>query len=75
MNESFVIDHDYSELLDGISEKLADVYTILEDTQHPLLETPFEDYSVTEGLLLILVLVVLFVAVIRFLGRCFGWLR
>lgn len=40
----------------------------------PFLTTPFSEYSVTEGLLLTLVLIVLVSQVIKFVKGCFAWL-
>lgn len=69
-----IIDHDYTEILDQIKETLDDTYTIIEDTQHPLLDTPFSEYTVTEGLLLILVISIVFVCIVKIVKWGFSWL-
>ena len=43
-------------------------------TPHPFLTTPFEDYTVTEGLLLLLVLAAFAGCCIKLLRRGFSWL-
>lgn len=40
----------------------------------PFLTTPFEEYTVTEGLLLIILLVIVVSKVIKFAKGCFAWL-
>lgn len=42
---------------------------------HPMMETPFEDYTVTEGLLLLLLLSVFVSACAKLLKGGFAWLR
>ena len=39
------------------------------------LDVPFEDYTVTDGLLLLILLSIIIIALFRFIGRCFSWLR
>ncbi|MCD8017395.1 MAG: hypothetical protein LUE97_06325 [Oscillospiraceae bacterium] len=41
---------------------------------HLFLETPFSDYTVTEGLLLIIVLLVFLSAIVKLLKEGFYWL-
>lgn len=43
--------------------------------EHPMMETPFEDYTVTEGLLLLLLLCVFVSACVKLLKGGFAWLR
>ena len=43
-------------------------------TPHPFLTTPFEEYTVTEGLLLLLVLAAFAGCCIKLLRRGFSWL-
>lgn len=44
-------------------------------SERPFLDTPFEEYTVGEGLLLLILLTIIVLAVLRFIGRCFSWLR
>lgn len=49
--------------------------TIQSAVDHPMMETPFEDYTVTEGLLLLLLLSVFLAACVKMLKGGFAWLR
>lgn len=57
--------------LEEISERVERIDTTL---AHPLLTTPLEDYTVTEGLLLGLLISILAIAVIHLVRRAFSWL-
>lgn len=53
----------------------ATVYEItVQEDLRPFLETEFADYTVTEGLLLLLVLILFISALARVVRRCFSWL-
>ena len=49
--------------------------TMAQTLDHPALTTPFEDYTVTEALLLFLLLSVFISACARMLRGGFSWLR
>lgn len=76
-----VVDH----LLDMISdlgkieahtrEIQLDVMTMVQTVDHPALTTPFEDYTVSEALLLFLLLAAFVSACARMLRGGFSWLR
>lgn len=68
-----VIDMDKS--LDCLNTIQGRLNTIQEVTDHPALTTPFEDYTVTEGLLLLLFLSVFVTACVKLLKGGFAWLR
>lgn len=59
----------------GMDKVLQRLETIQGVTDHPALITPFEDYTVTEGLLLLLFLSVFVLACIKMLKGGFSWLR
>lgn len=59
----------------GMDKLLKYTETIQKTADHPLLETPFEDYTVTEGLLLLLLLSVFVSACAKLLKGGFAWLR
>lgn len=46
----------------------------LQTSPHPLLTTPFEDYTVCEGLLLLLLLSLVISFCLKMLRRAFSWL-
>ena len=52
-----------------------DVMTITQTLDHPALTTPFEDYTVTEALLLFLLLSVFITTCTRMLRGGLSWLR
>lgn len=51
------------------------VEVVVSVPDRPFLDTPFDEYSVTEGLLLLLFLAVFVAAVAGLLRRAFSWLR
>ncbi len=52
-----------------------DALGIIQQTvNHPLLTTPFQDYTVTEGLLLLLLLCFFIKACMNMVRRAFSWL-
>ncbi len=55
-----------------ISDQLTEIQMTMD---HPLLTTPFEDYTVSEGLLLLLLLAAFLSACCRLLRGGFKWLR
>ena len=57
---------------DGMMEDIDGVQKVLD---HPLMTTSFQDYTVTEGLLLLLLLSVFIAACARILKGGFSWLR
>jgi len=60
----------------GMDKVLNRLETIQQQTaDHPMLTTPFEDYTVTEGLLLLLFLSVVVAACVKMLKGGFAWLR
>lgn len=58
-----------------LEENYTVVYTIDDDTERPFLETAFQDYTVTEGILLMLLLSVWFYAVFSLVRNGFRWLK
>ena len=63
------IEIDYDQLQEVVEGALTQY------SERPFLETAFEDYTVGEGLLLLILLTIIVIAVLRFIGRCFSWLR
>lgn len=59
----------------GMDTVLQQLETIQQAVDHPALTTPFEDYTVTEGLLLLLFLSVFVTACVKMLKGGFAWLR
>lgn len=59
----------------GMDMVLKRLETIQQTEDHPALTTPFEDYTVTEGLLLLLFLSVFVMACVKLLKGGFAWLR
>lgn len=59
----------------GMDTVLKRLETIQGTVDHPALTTPFEDYTVTEGLLLLLFLSVFVLACVKLLKGGFAWLR
>lgn len=51
------------------------VEVVVSFPDRPFLDTPFDEYSVTEGILLMLFLAVFVAAVAGLLRRAFSWLR
>ena len=58
--------------MEAVTTQLTELQETL--TDHPMLTTPFDDYTVTEGLLLILVLLVFLAACAKILRGGFSWL-
>ena len=70
-----------SEFIDSVlgeqeSEPVGESQTvqILQEAPRPFLTTPFEDYSVTEGLLFVLALCAFFSVLARIIKEGFYWL-
>lgn len=59
----------------GMDTALKRLETLQKAVDHPMLTTPFEDYTVTEGLLLLLLLSVFAAACVKMLKGGFAWLR
>lgn len=59
----------------GMDTALKRLETIQGVVDHPMMETSFEDYTVTEGLLLLLLLSVFVAACVKMLKGGFAWLR
>lgn len=59
----------------GMDKLLTYVETIQQTLDHPALTTSFQDYTVTEGLLLLILLAAFAAACIRILKGGFSWLR
>lgn len=59
----------------GMETVLKRLETLQCVADHPMMETPFEDYTVTEGLLLLLLLSVFLSVCAKLLKGGFAWLR
>lgn len=59
----------------GMGELLQHLETLEETAVHPMLTTSFQEYTVTEGLLLALLLSVFISACVKMLKGGFAWLR
>ena len=59
----------------GMDKVLKHLETIQGTVDHPALTTPFEDYTVTEALLLLLFLAAFIAACVKMLKGGFAWLR
>lgn len=59
----------------GMNQLLTYAETIQQTLDHPALTTSFQDYTVTEGLLLLLLLAAFAAACVRILKGGFSWLR
>ncbi len=59
----------------GMNKLLTYAETIQQTLDHPALTTSFQDYTVTEGLLLLILLAAFAAACIRILKGGFQWLR
>ena len=59
----------------GMDTVLEQLEAVRQTADHPALTTPFEDYTVTEGLLLLLFLSVFVAACVKMLKGGFAWLR
>lgn len=70
----------YSDVVDsvpieGVGQLLQHLETLEHTVVHPMLTTSFQDYTVTEGLLLALLLSVFLSACVKMLKGGFAWLR
>jgi len=65
---------DAIDLLLDIRGGMKNVESIERTVNHPLLTTPFQDYTVTEGLLLLLLLCFFIKACMNMVRRAFSWL-
>ena len=61
--------------IEGMGELLQQLETLEQTADHPMLATSFQDYTVTEGLLLALLLSVFISACVKMLKGGFAWLR
>ena len=61
--------------IEGMGQLLQRLETLEQTVDHPMLTTPFQDYTVTEGLLLALLLSVFISACVKMLKGGFAWLR
>lgn len=59
----------------GMDKLLQHVETIQQTLDHPLMTTSFRDYTVTEGLLLLILLAAFAAACVKILKGGFQWLR
>lgn len=57
--------------VEGMKEVLQRLETLEETTVHPMMETPFEDYTVTEGLLLLVFVILLLDFFLNLIRRWF----
>lgn len=57
----------------GVAETV-ETMEVIEDTSRPFLTTSFEDYTVTEGLLLMILLLAFLMFCIKVLKGGFSWL-
>lgn len=60
--------------VEGMDQLLEHMEVIEGELVHPALETPFEDYSVSEGLLLLLLVLLLLSWCVRMIKGGFSWL-
>jgi len=65
---------DTIDLLMDIRGGMKNVESIERTVNHPLLTTPFQDYTVTEGLLLLVLLCFFIKACMNMVRRAFSWL-
>lgn len=61
--------------IEGMGRLLQHLETLEQTADHPMLTTSFQDYTVTEGLLLALLLSVFISACVKMLKGGFAWLR
>jgi hypothetical protein len=61
-------------LPEGEQLEVIETMEVLEDTSNPFLTTPFEDYTVTEGLLLTILMVAFIMFCINVVKGGFSWL-
>lgn len=60
--------------VEGMDQLLDHMEVIEAELVHPALETPFEDYSVSEGLLLLLLVLLLLSWCVKMIKGGFSWL-
>lgn len=60
--------------VEGMDQLLEHMEVIEGELVHPALETPFEDYTVSEGLLLLLLVLLLLSWCVRMIKGGFSWL-
>ncbi len=65
---------DAIDLLLDIRSGMKNVESIERTVNHPMLTTPFQDYTVTEGLLLLMLLCFFIKACMNMVRRAFSWL-
>ncbi len=65
---------DAIDLLLDIRNGMKNVESMEQTVNHPMLTTPFQDYTVTEGLLLLLLLCFFIKACMDMVRRAFSWL-
>ncbi len=65
---------DAIDLLLDIRNGMKNVESMEQTVNHPMLTTPFQDYTVTEGLLLLLLLCFFIKACMNMVRRAFSWL-
>jgi len=58
----------------GMDRLLAHTEAIQQTLDHPLMTTPFQDYTVTEGLLLLMLLCFFIKVCMNMVRRAFSWL-
>ena len=66
---------DLLDALTGEEGMSSDVDSVQQVLDHPFMTTSFQDYTVTEGLLLLLLLSVFVAACAKMLKEGFSWLR
>jgi len=74
IHSSYVVDETTRFVVQGMDELQQCVEAIRQTQDHPLMTTPFQDYTVTEGLLLLLLLFLFLKACINMVRRAFSWL-
>ena len=58
----------------GMDQVLGYLETLTAAAEHPMMETPFEEYTVTEGLLLLLLVLVIVSWCVKMIKGGFSWL-
>jgi len=75
IHSSYILDETSLAVVQGMDELLQRTETIQQTLDHPLLTTSFQDYTVTEGLLLLVLLAAFAAACVKLLKGGFQWLR
>jgi len=75
IHSSYVLDETTHYVVQGMDELQERVEAIQQVQDHPLLTTSFQDYTVTEGLLLLILLSAFAAVCIKILKGGFQWLR